>query len=51
LTLHGVSDVKQKIHTARLLVPDSSSFEAEIAIAKVKKYKLPDSVQIPAELI
>jgi hypothetical protein len=33
------------------LVPDPSHFEAEIAIAKLKKYKSPDSDQILAELI
>jgi hypothetical protein len=32
-------------------VPGSSSLEAEIAIAKFKNYKSPDSDKIPAELI
>jgi hypothetical protein len=39
-----------KIHTAELL-PDPSSFEVEIAIAKLKRYKSPGSDQIPAKLI
>jgi hypothetical protein len=34
-----------------LLVPDPSPFEVEIAIAKLKRYKLPGSDQIPAEVI
>jgi hypothetical protein len=33
------------------LVPGPSRLEAEIAIAKLKKYKLPGSDQIPVELI
>jgi hypothetical protein len=32
-------------------VPDLSPFEAEIAIAKLKKYKSPGSDQIPEEII
>jgi hypothetical protein len=32
-------------------VPGPSRLEVEIAIAKLKKYKLPGSGQIPAELI
>jgi hypothetical protein len=39
------------IHTAELLVPDLCLFEAEIAIAKLKRYKSPGSDQIPAALI
>jgi hypothetical protein len=38
------------VHTAEPLVPDPSHFEVEIAIAKLKKYKLPGSDQILAEL-
>jgi hypothetical protein len=48
LTVHRVSDVR---HTAELLVPDFTPFEVEITIAKLKRYKLPCSDQIPAELI
>jgi hypothetical protein len=40
-----------EIHTAEQLVPGPSHLEVEIAIAKLKEYKSPDSVQIPAELI
>jgi hypothetical protein len=50
LNVHNVSDVKQ-IHTVEPLVPRPSRPEVEIAIAKLKKYKSTDSVQIPAELI
>jgi hypothetical protein len=52
LNVHNVSDVRQiEVHTAELLVPGPSRLEAEIAIAKLKKYKSPGSDQIPAELI
>jgi hypothetical protein len=40
-----------KIHTAEPLIPDSSPFDIEITIAKLKKYKSPVSYQTPAELI
>jgi hypothetical protein len=36
---------------AEQLVPGLSHFEVETAIAKFKRYKLPGSDQIPAELI
>jgi hypothetical protein len=39
------------MNTAELLVPESSPFEEEIAIAKLKKYKSPGSDKIPAEMI
>jgi hypothetical protein len=52
LNVHKVSDVRQiEIHTAEPLVPGRSRFEVEIAIEKLKRYKSPDSDQIPAELI
>jgi hypothetical protein len=52
LNVHNVSDVRQiEICTAEPLVPGPSSFEFEIAITKLKKYKSPGSDQIPAELI
>jgi hypothetical protein len=52
LNVHRVSDVRQiEMHTAEPLVPDHSIFEVEIAIAKLKRYKLPGSDEIPAELI
>jgi hypothetical protein len=45
--VHNVSDVRKiEVHKA-----DRNRLEAEIAIAKLKKYKSPGSDQIPAELI
>jgi hypothetical protein len=50
--VHNVSDFRQiEVHTAEPLVPGPSRLEVETAIAKLKKYKSPDSYQIPAELI
>jgi hypothetical protein len=50
--VHNVSDVRQiEVHRAEPLVPGPSRLEVEIAIAKLKKYKLPGSDQILAELI
>jgi hypothetical protein len=47
LNVHNISDVRQiEVHTAEPLVPGSSCLEAEIAIAKLKKYKSPGSDQI-----
>jgi hypothetical protein len=40
-----------EIHTAEPLVPDPSPFEVEIAIVKLKRYKLPGSDEILVELI
>jgi hypothetical protein len=52
LNVHNVSDIRQiEMHTAEPLVPGPSRLEVEIAIAKLKKYKSPDSDPIPAELI
>jgi hypothetical protein len=52
LNAHNVCDVRQiEIHTAEPLVPGLSYLEVEIAIAKLKKYKSPGSVQILVELI
>jgi hypothetical protein len=52
LNVHRVGDVRQReIHRAEPLVPDPSPFQVDIAIAKLKKYKSPVGVQIPAELI
>jgi hypothetical protein len=36
---------------AESLVPDPSSFEVEISVGKLKRYKSPGGDQIPAELI
>jgi hypothetical protein len=52
LNVHGVNDVRQiEKHTAELLILDPSPFEADIAIAKLKRYNSPGSDQILAELI
>jgi hypothetical protein len=52
LNVHNVRDVGQiEIHTAEPLVSGLSPSEVEIAIAKLKKYKLPGGFQIPEELI
>jgi hypothetical protein len=52
LNAHSVSDVRQiEIHTAGLLLPQRNHCEFEIAIPKLKRYKSPGSVEIPAELI
>jgi hypothetical protein len=52
LNVHGVNDVRQtEIHTAEPLVPEPSDSEVEMAIEKLKRHKLPDIDQIPAELI
>jgi hypothetical protein len=40
-----------EIHTAEPVAHGSSPFAVEIAISKLKKFKLPGSDQIPAELI
>jgi hypothetical protein len=50
LNVHRVSDVKQ-IDPAEPLVPGPSPFEFEFPMAKLKRYKLPSSDQILAELI
>jgi hypothetical protein len=39
------------MHTAELFVPDPSASEVEVAIGKLKRYKSPSVVQIPAEMI
>jgi hypothetical protein len=50
--VHNVSDVRHiEVHTAEPLVPDPSRLEAEIAIAKLKKYKSPGTDEIQAEVI
>jgi sorting nexin-29 len=52
LNVHGVNDVRQtEINTAEPLVPEPSSFEVDIAIEKLKRYKSPGIDQMPAELI
>jgi hypothetical protein len=52
LNVHNVCGVKQiEVHMAERLVPGLKRIEAEIGIAKLKKYKSPDSDEFPAELI
>ena len=52
LNVHGVNDVRQiAIYTAGPLVPESSSFEFEMTIEKLKRHKSPGIDQTPAELI
>jgi hypothetical protein len=51
-SVHGVSDIRQKyVNTTKLLVPETSVFEFETPIEKLKRHKSPGIVQIPAELI
>jgi hypothetical protein len=50
--VQNVNDVTHiGVHTAKPLVPGPSRLKAEIAIAKLEKYKSPDSGHILAELI
>jgi hypothetical protein len=50
--VHNVSDVRQiEVHKAEPLVPGPSCLEVEIAIVKLKKYKLPGGDKNPAESI
>ena len=52
LNVHDVNGVRQTdIHTAEPLVPESSAFEVEMAVQKLKRHKSPGTDQIPAELI
>jgi hypothetical protein len=52
LNVHRVSNVTQvEIHIAEPLIINPCTFEFQTAIAKLKSYKSPSSVEIPAELI
>ena len=52
LNVHEVNDVRPaEIHAVEPLVPEPSALEVELAIEKLKNYKSPGTVQIPAELI
>jgi hypothetical protein len=52
LNISGVNDVSQtEIQTAEPLVPESSTFEFEIAIKNLRRNKSPGIDQIPAEVI
>ena len=52
LNVNGTDDVRQaEIHTAEQLVPETSAFEFELTIEKLKSHISPGIDQIPAELI
>jgi len=52
LNIHGVNDVRQTgVHTVQPLVSGPTSFWIGVTIEKLKRYKSPGTVQIPAELI
>jgi len=52
LNVHGVNDVRETvIYTAEPLVPQSSAFEVQMAIEKLKRHTSPGTDQIPAEFI
>jgi hypothetical protein len=49
--VYSVTDVRQiEWHAAELSAPYTSPFGAEIAVAKLKKYILPDNNEIPIKL-
>jgi hypothetical protein len=49
LNVQGAGGIRQtEIHTAESFVPEPSATEVEIAIRKLKRYKVPDSDQIQA---
>jgi len=48
--VHEVNDGRQReIHIAEPLMPESSIFEVEMAIERVKRHSFPGLDQIPAE--
>jgi len=52
LNIQEVNNVRQtELHTAEPLVSESSAFEVELAIEKLKSHKSPGTGHIPAELI
>ena len=52
LNVHGVSDVRHtEVHTAEPMMSETSAFEFKMANEKLKRCKLPDIDQIPAEMI
>jgi hypothetical protein len=52
LNVKGAGGIMQtEIYTAEPFVPKPSVAEVEVAIRKLKRYKVPGSDQIPAELI
>jgi hypothetical protein len=52
LNVQGPGSIRQTdIHTAEPFVPEPSAAEVEIAVRNLKRYRVPGSDQIPAELI
>jgi hypothetical protein len=52
LNVQGAGGIRQtEIHIAEPFMPQPSATEVEITIRKLKRYKVPGSDQIPAELI
>jgi hypothetical protein len=52
LNVDGVGGVREtEMHTAGLFMPEPSASDFEVAVGKLKGYKLPGFVQIPAELV
>jgi hypothetical protein len=50
--IRRVSDVRQiEIHTAEPLVPDPSPFEADIAIAELKRINCEELIQAVSEIL
>jgi hypothetical protein len=50
--MQGVGGIRQtEIQTAEPFVPEPCATQVEVAIKKLKRYRLPGSDQIPAELI
>jgi len=46
LNLHGVNDVRQiETHTAEPLVPETSAFDIELAIERLKSLKSPELIK------
>jgi hypothetical protein len=52
LNVHGAGGVRlTEIDTVKPFVPEPNASEVDIAIGKLKRYKLPGVDQIPAEII
>jgi len=48
--VHGVYDVRHiEVHTAEPLVPETSAYELQLPIEKIKSHKPPGINQIPSE--
>jgi hypothetical protein len=54
LNAYEITDDRQVeilVYTAEILAPDPSPLDVEIVVAKLRKYKLPCTDQIPTEFI